>query len=38
MKKIIHLIKALWNGRIFDNAVNNGLVSFEGCGRNKYGK
>lgn len=38
MKKIINFIKALWNGRIFDSAVNNGLVSFEGCGRNKYGK
>lgn len=38
MKKIIHLIKALWNGRILNDAVNNGLVSFEGCGRNKYGK
>lgn len=38
MQKIINLIKALFTGRILTNAVNNGLVSFEGCGRDKYGK
>lgn len=38
MQKIIHFIKALFTGRILSNAVTNGLVSFEGCGRDKYGK
>ena len=38
MKKIITLFKALWNGTAFNNAIEKGLVSFEGCGRNKYGK
>lgn len=38
MKKIITLFKALWNGTALNNAIENGLVSFEGQGRNKYGK
>ena len=38
MRKILTLIKSLFNGNALNECIANGLVSFEGCGRNKYGK
>ena len=38
MKKFFALIKSLFNGSAIREAVEGGAVTFEGQGRNKYGK
>ena len=38
MKKLFNIIKSLFNDNALQECINNGLVSFEGQGRNKYGK
>ena len=38
MKKFVLFIKSLFDGSAMREAIENGAVSFEGQGRNKYGK
>jgi hypothetical protein len=38
MKKFFAFIKSLFDGSAMREAIDGGAVSFEGQGRNKYGK
>lgn len=38
MKKFFAFIKSLFDGSAMREAIDSGAVSFEGQGRNKYGK
>lgn len=38
MKKFVLFIKSLFDGSAMREAIEGGAVSFEGQGRNKYGK
>ena len=38
MKKILHTLKALFNGSALRESIEAGAVDLSGQGRNKYGK
>ena len=38
MRKFLSIIKSLFDGSAMREAIDGGAVSFEGQGRNKYGK
>jgi hypothetical protein len=38
MKKLLNLLKALFNGQALKDAIQGGAVDLSGQGRDKYGK